>query len=498
MDSPPTKPSLRTRLGLTFRSKSHSNKLTKLPPSSSLTKLPSTSAITTKSISSTSTSTTTSPISPKPRPLAYGAIYRPTEDNTNTQTGERRDDTDLLHGLMHRESNSSLDSAYERLKRKREEELDTRPPGEEDIAKLPSDLWAAIAGLLSPCDAASLVFASKVLKKKIGNGPWEVLNRPEGLGERVRFLGVMDGVMPGHLLCFLCGRYHVRTQIGKERLKAASVLNPLYECPSIGKPGVKPYRTRITPGHTLPFTFVQLVLRARKFGASYGMDANELGKRYKDPYSDWMHQTRYYIHKGHLLLRVVSRSFANPDLPPSGQRHLLYSREDYTPYFSVCAHWRDGELMNVCKCALGHIPKHRQTIAQQMKRGPQIQNALRNPNPIVTLCSFCRPMRRCPECPSEYLVELKLAEDKNDPLVKFKQAITVTRWCDLGNGSSPFVPEWAAINGEGELYDSFANMGRRAISGIFESQSGVTIPGQRMLSLNPKNEKLGEEGHSWY
>jgi hypothetical protein len=108
-------------------------------------------------------------------------------------------------------------------------------------------------------------------------------------------------------------------------------------------------------------------------------------------------------------------------------------------------------------------------------------------------------MRRCPECPTEYLVELKLAEDKNDPMVKFKQVICVTRWSDLGDGSSPFAPEWAAINAEGVTeYDSFAKMGRRAISGIFESQSGVTIPGQRMLSLNPNNEKLGEEGHGWY
>ena len=335
--------------------------------------------------------------------------------------------------------------------------------------------------------------------ERVGDVVWGDLKGDGNLRERCKFLGGMDAQMRGHLLCFLCGQFHVRTQVGRERLKATNVLNPLYVCPSIGKPGVKPYRTRLTPGYTLPFTFVQLVLRARRYGSGYGIEENELGRRYKDPYSEWMHQMRVYVHKGHLLLRVVSRSFAEPGLPPSGMRHLLYSREDYTPYFSVCAHWRDGELMDVCKCALGHIPKHRESIAQQMQKGPRIQMALRNPNPIVSLCSFCRPMRRCPECPTEYLVELKLAEDKNDPLVKFKQAITVTRWSDLGDGKAPWGPEWAAVNAEGETpYDSFGNMGRRAISGIFESQSGVTIPGQRMLSLNPKMEKLGEEGHGWY
>lgn len=108
-------------------------------------------------------------------------------------------------------------------------------------------------------------------------------------------------------------------------------------------------------------------------------------------------------------------------------------------------------------------------------------------------------MRRCPECPTEYLVELKLEEDRADPnpLQRFKQAIVVTRWSDIGDGSSPFEGEWAAINGKGD-FDSFNKMGRRAIAGIFESQSGVTIPGQRIMSLNPNGDKLGEEGHNWY
>ena len=110
-------------------------------------------------------------------------------------------------------------------------------------------------------------------------------------------------------------------------------------------------------------------------------------------------------------------------------------------------------------------------------------------------------MRRCPECPTEYLIELKLAEDKNDTdrLNRFKQAIVVTRWSDLGDGTSPDSPEWKACITEGDTgFDSFKSLTRRGLSGTFESQSGVTIPGQRMMSLNPQNEKKGEEGHNWY
>ena len=108
-------------------------------------------------------------------------------------------------------------------------------------------------------------------------------------------------------------------------------------------------------------------------------------------------------------------------------------------------------------------------------------------------------MRRCPDCPTEYLIDIKLEEDRleTDPVRKFKQCMVVTRWSDLGDGKNPALGEWAACNGETE-YDSFGHMGRRAIAGVFESQNGVTIPGQNIMSVNPKREKKGEAGHNWY
>lgn len=107
-------------------------------------------------------------------------------------------------------------------------------------------------------------------------------------------------------------------------------------------------------------------------------------------------------------------------------------------------------------------------------------------------------MRRCPECPTEYLIEMKMTEDRTDAVNMFKQALVVTRWSDLGDGSSPWSPEWAAINGEAE-FDSFTAIGRRAISGIFESHfNRDLIPGHRIISMNPNKEKLGEAGHNWY
>ena len=480
-DNNTRRPSLTSRLATAFRSEMSRNRLTKNHPPR------------TSSSSAGANVKDLSTGNPPPR-VQYGAIYRPKSDDRDEQTGERRDDTDLLHGLAHRESNDSLEShsRYRGL-----EVEDTRPPGESMIASLPSALWERIIDYLAISEVASLAFSSKTLLQRLGPSSWSALQYTENRDEKIKFLLFIDSFLPDYLLCFECARYHLRIFKGNERLKAAIVPNPLFICPSVGKPGYKPPRIRLTPGHSLPFPFVQLVTRASNYGPRYGNAIDTLFRRYRDAESDWSHQSRYYIHKGHLLLRIVSKSFAAPGLPPSGMRHLLYSREDYTPYFSVCAHWRDGLLMDICKCALGHIPQYKQSAAQQLKKGPQINPNLRNQNPIVSLCSLCRPMRRCPECPTEYMIELKLAEDKHDPLVKFKQVIMVTRWSDLGDGSSPVSPEWAAVGGESE-FDSFAAVGKRTISGIFEAQSGVTMPGQRILSLNPKNEKREEESDKWY
>ncbi|KAF4626829.1 hypothetical protein G7Y89_g11327 [Cudoniella acicularis] len=420
---------------------------------------------------------------------------RSTVDNTpkvDIQTGERRDNTELLHSLAHQGSFDSIPDFVEPRWRNHDAKL-----GNEIFANLPDGIWERVLMFMSPADAACLALTSRPLRDRIGVDIWHTLNLPENRDHKINFLVLLDSYFPGHLFCYPCAVYHLRTQKGQEKLKPTIVLNPLFKCPWANEPLPLPLKLRIAPGHTLPFAFVQLVLRARHNSPSYGLPIHSLARRWKSRESEWSHQTSYYYHKGHLLLRVISKSFAMPNLPPSGLRHLLYSREDYFPYFSACAHWRDGELMNLCKCALSHIPKPKESIAQQLQKGPQIQLGLRNVNPIVTLCSNCRPMRRCPECPTEYLIEIKFEEDRTDPNNRFKQAIVVTRWSDLGDGTTPMSAEWAACNGFAE-YDSFGKLGRRGISGVFESQNGVALPGQRMLSLNPRNEKLGEEGHNWY
>jgi hypothetical protein len=73
----------------------------------------------------------------------------------------------------------------------------------------------------------------------------------------------------------------------------------------------------------------------------------------------------------------------------------------------------------------------------------------------------------------------------------FKHAIQVTRWSDLGDGSSPLLsPEWAACCGDDPdgvgKYDSFAEVGKRTISGTFEAETNNHLYLKRVVSLDPR------------
>ena len=436
------------------------------------------------------------PPNPKWAPLQqHREKYRQMNANVDPQKGENLDYTTIIHSLGLNEHPDAFDEE--------EEAQENRPPGEDDIAKLPHTLWAEVAQYLDPADRASLAFSSKTLLSRIGYEPWWELNLPENEKYKIQFLVGLDKYMPEYLLCFACVQYHRRTKIGQERLKPAHVLNPLFDCPNSRNMLRRPPRHRISPGRNLPFAFVQLVMRANRFNISYGITPESLNRRWiRD---GWTHSTRFLIDKGRLLMRVTSWAFSPPDLPPAYQRLLLFNRDDYWPYFSVCSHWQDGELMPMCKCALSHVPKPRETSgpkAVEHKFKDKTKGRVYEPNAPASLCGNCRPMRRCPDCPTEYLIEIKLTEDRDASDAKglhFRHALVVTRWSDLGDGRSPLNPEWASCNGDMQGYDSFTILGKRSISSIFEAAcTSDTIPGQRIISLNPSKVRKGEKGTHWY
>ncbi|CAK1355017.1 unnamed protein product [Cercospora beticola] len=425
---------------------------------------------------------------------------------TRPRAEKERDHGDMLHGLATNDSfDSLLDQSKEQrdprdIRRRRRQGMLVSPEHEQRIASLPDELWKRIALELTPIEAVLLAMSSKTLYHKLGPMTLQALNSPGNRDFKHAFLYSMDQRYPDQLICFPCGKFHKRLQPGKEMLKIDYVANPVFMCPAV-KSSILP-RMRLTHGRQLPYSFVQLATRAAKYGPNYGINHENLARRWKCKDSGWTHRTRYMIHEQRLLVRVVSQVFSPPakSLTETAERHILYDREEYTPFFSVCAHWRDGDLTKICKCMMSHVPSPPDPIHKQLQRGFKVDRSAARPDFIVRGCDECRPARRCPECPTEYLVEVQMLEDSSDKVFPFKHALVVTRWSDLGDGSSPYnSPEWAAINGsDAGGYNSFSNVGRRAVGGVFESAINGHIPGQRLLSLNPKNKKLGEEGHGWY
>lgn len=370
------------------------------------------------------------------------------------------------------------------------------------LERLPDAIWQRVVGYLDPGSAASLAMTSKSLYRKIGFETMWQINQPHNRHHKNDFLNHLDLVFPRHLLCFHCTKYHLRLKPGKEMLKIDHVANPIFICPRV-RSSVLP-RMRLAHGRELPYAFVQLALRGHHHSLNHGITPASLDRHWKCKESTWSHRSRFMIVDGRLAVRIRSQCFAPPDLTDTAQRHLLYDREEYIPYFSVCSHWKDGELMDVCKCMLSHVPRPPKSYMQQLKEKPIPSRSETKANFIVSGCDFCRPARRCLECPSEYMVELQMVEDVKDPVQRFKHALIVTRWMDLGDGSSPFTsPQWVAICGNKREsgtadYESFTRIGRRAIAGQFESLVSGTIPGQRLISLNPKKEKRGTDDNGWY
>ncbi|RMZ70405.1 F-box domain [Pyrenophora seminiperda CCB06] len=428
---------------------------------------------------------------------APSAAPRP-DDILDKDTGERKDLTEMMHAFTY------VDGVDEVEEKPDDESLlydPLRPDGTATLANVSPEVWLHVADFLSPLDVANLSSTCRTMYARLGRHPYKLLLDPRHRSHRLDFLLAMEPKMPRHLFCFPCAQWHLRIQPGLETLKPHNVLNPLFECPNLTNIHVPPPRIRITDGRTLPFAFIQLARRHWAHGPEYGITHQSLARRWKDAYSSWSHESTYHItEKGNLLMRIRSQHYVEGGMTDAAKRLLLFSRGDYTPYFSVCSHWKHGVLTSIPKCALTHIPHFHESETTAVDKFRE-RNLGRKANGLVPLCSVCRPMRRCPKCPTEYLFELKLVEDKSvrsHAPERFKQALIVTRWSDLGPARSPEDAQWSAITGDNDTFDSFAEIGRRAVSGVFESAFTDTIPGQRILSMNPQSVTANEESGNWY
>lgn len=302
------------------------------------------------------------------------------------------------------------------------------------LAALPTEILVHITWYLDEYSAASLAYCNSNLSRRLGPEVYPELNHEENRDGKLKFLSAMDVKLPGHLFCYECVKYHILERTHSKRYTALRI--PV-ACP-------RPYRlpsVRLTFDRQLRFPLVQAIMRADRYGPEYGLPVKRLKTNWTSQVGvwtcadEWTHKMDCLIERGHLLLKVTSSCFVEPDLTPSQQRMLLSSRDDYSANFSTCPHWTHGNaLLKMARCAVKHIPSGR-TVAP------------------VSQCPACRPLRKCTECPTEYLVEAKVKEDKSHT-AKFRHALIVTRWSDLGDGTSPDTsPEWYACSTEDPKWD---------------------------------------------
>ncbi|KAI9724270.1 MAG: hypothetical protein M1828_003694 [Chrysothrix sp. TS-e1954] len=297
------------------------------------------------------------------------------------------------------------------------------------MTTLPTELLLNIARYLDPFAAAHFCFSNRELSRRLGPECYPALDDPENRDAKLRFLSLMDISMPDHLLCPQCTTFHFR-QHHSRALKADAIAHrPVVQCPrSLHAP-----TARITADRKLRFLLAHSVMRSHRLGPKFGLPVQSLRHAWTTDISawtcayKWSHKLRAIIDQDHLIIRVTSRATVQSNLTLCQKRLLLYSREDYSAMYSTCPHWTHGAtLASICRCALCHIPP-----------GP----GARPPSQ----CAECRPLRRCTECATEYLVEVKLREDKSHP-DQFRHAIVVTRWTDLGDVKDQNSEEWYAAS----------------------------------------------------
>jgi len=138
--------------------------------------------------------------------------------------------------------------------------------------------------------------------------------------------------------------------------------------------------------------------------------------------------------------------------------------ERYHERFSHCKHLGNA-LDRYAKCAVSHI-----------RPGYQ----------VTTQCADCRILRRCHQCPSEYLIEIKLVEDRvaartlAAQMPQFRHALAITRYSDLGDGITPHDSlEWTASSLP--LAEPWASTkpdfwGSRTVRSRFEAKDGNRVP----------------------
>lgn len=280
--------------------------------------------------------------------------------------------------------------------------------------KLPPELWLDIIEFLSPASAASLTYTYRWMYNQYGERPCSILKLPGHEQDKLELLSYLDADLPKHRLCHPCAIFHRRKSLRAEQKEVKANYRGCW----IGCER-RAGQTKLGTGYSLTWPSIRSVMRACRFGPEYGMPLDVLARVWEND-DGWKHRAEPSIVNGRLLMKVQSA------LPVDWATESIFKNR----ISDIMRHSWLGCLQEMVKCALRHI---------------------RSDESYTIGDCLCKGLRRCPKCPTEYMIETKRTSNISGDMRQSMEArgvqhvLIVTKWMDYGEGKSPLSPEWQAL-----------------------------------------------------
>jgi len=322
----------------------------------------------------------------------------------------------------------------------------------------PAEIWLKIASLLSPISTVNLALSCHYFAFLVKYQRRLQLQCPRLRFQRIEFLRCLEINYPRALLCSSCVTFHTR----KSRWSVfdrRERLNPKHYRFAKGNCIENSESASILRKGDLDWWLVQLVMRYSRFGPAYGVRLFTLRVGVGPGRSGyWAHNTFAAIVNGRLLIKIISQVLfhARPDF-----RYHCKAWQDKKYPLPTCNHLEySPSLTAACWSAIS---------SQDMTLAPTARRR------------FCSRLYRCQWCPSEYQVECRLGSELPGFRIGRKDSVLmVSRWVDIGDGSSPQCPEWAGLvrlpSAERRSYEPFDFGGLTTVRSRFKNTSHNRIP----------------------
>ncbi|KAL2063735.1 hypothetical protein VTL71DRAFT_5540 [Oculimacula yallundae] len=325
----------------------------------------------------------------------------------------------------------------------------------------PTELVVLISSYLPTSSIATLALCNKKLSAMLSDQVWTYL-RDHKL-ERIEFLTLLSRDLPLRYACNGCGNLHLSSTVPGPGDKHTRQ-QPMSCIPASTLGGY--YVDNVLPisdyfcNYSLRFAHVQLALKRHRYGPPHGISLQDLG------YSEirlighnaffFTVEARIDAETGELLLRsqewIVSMQHPRSHFMSRSMNH------------GVCQHLMtyhgelglDDTLTGIMRCRVSHNQTH----------GIDPRNSV--PGRQESTCD-CMRLHQCQVCPMEY--HLDIVDLRN-----VGETLCVTKWFNLGCGSSAQDPLW---RGHELMPEAFVPHGLQLgrIRSQFESQEGCPVSG---------------------